>query len=511
MAGALVLIGFMGAGKTSAARALHPAALDTDAEIEAPRRDVDPRALRPARRGGVPRAGGGGRARAARPRGARHPGRARRRRRWAPSGCGPRWPTTSSPTWRSTRRPPGRARRRDGATRPLARDRERFAALLRDAAARLRGGRRRVPAAGRAARAPSRRCARCARAPSSLWGPHPVPCSWATTPGPSRRDGDFLVTDEHVGALHGERFAGAARATSSRPASRPRRSRPPRQVWTAMARAGVTRAGRVVALGGGVVGDLAGFCAATYQRGIPVVQVPDDARRAGRLRLRRQDRRRPAAGQELRRRLPPAAGGPRRSPAVLRTLPPEERAAGYAEVVKTALIAGGALWERVPLRRRAVDGDAILACARTKLAVVAADERDGGVRQMLNLGHTVGHAIETVTGYARYRHGEAVGLGLLAALRLSGQDALRDEVRGLLAGARAARRSSIPRSTPARSSPRPARTRSGSGRTRRSSSSTGPATCGPARRSPTRTCSPRTSCRRLRRRSALSRATTPGR
>ena len=63
----------------------------------------------------------------------------------------------------------------------------------------------------------------------------------------------------------------------------------------------------------------------------------------------------------------------------------------------------------------------ILACARTKLAVVAADERDGGRRQVLNLGHTVGHAIETATGYARYRHGEAVGLGLLAALALSGQ------------------------------------------------------------------------------------------
>ena len=74
----------------------------------------------------------------------------------------------------------------------------------------------------------------------------------------------------------------------------------------------------------------------------------------------------------------------------------------------------------------------ILACARTKLAVVAADERDAGRRQVLNLGHTVGHAVETATGYARYRHGEAVGLGLLAALRLSGQDELRAQVRDLL-------------------------------------------------------------------------------
>ncbi len=65
----------------------------------------------------------------------------------------------------------------------------------------------------------------------------------------------------------------------------------------------------------------------------------------------------------------------------------------------------------------------IAACARTKLRIVARDERDEGLRQVLNLGHTIGHAIETATGYATYRHGEAVALGLLAALRLSGQAA----------------------------------------------------------------------------------------
>jgi shikimate kinase/3-dehydroquinate synthase len=83
----------------------------------------------------------------------------------------------------------------------------------------------------------------------------------------------------------------------------------------------------------------------------------------------------------------------------------------------------------------AVDARVVLDCARTKIAVVAADERDGGTRQLLNLGHTIGHAIETVTGYRRYRHGEAVGLGLLAALRLSGTDDLRSQVAELLAGA----------------------------------------------------------------------------
>jgi shikimate kinase/3-dehydroquinate synthase len=117
----------------------------------------------------------------------------------------------------------------------------------------------------------------------------------------------------------------------------------------------------------------------------------------------------------------------------LHTLPPEELAAGYAEVVKTALIAGGELWERVRGGAEPSDPAVVAACAQCKLRIVARDERDGGVRQTLNLGHTVGHAIETVTGYATYRHGEAVALGLLAALRLSGSDALRAEVAELLA------------------------------------------------------------------------------
>ena len=101
--------------------------------------------------------------------------------------------------------------------------------------------------------------------------------------------------------------------------------------------------------------------------------------------------------------------------------------------MKTALIAGGELWELVRSGAEPADQQVIIACARTKLRIVAEDERDAGIRQVLNLGHTVAHAIEVITGYARYRHGEAVGLGLLAALRLSGQPDLRDEVRELLA------------------------------------------------------------------------------
>jgi shikimate kinase/3-dehydroquinate synthase len=77
--------------------------------------------------------------------------------------------------------------------------------------------------------------------------------------------------------------------------------------------------------------------------------------------------------------------------------------------------------------------DVVFACARYKCGIVAADELDTGLRNVLNLGHTVGHAIESATGYTAYRHGEAVGLGLLAALRLSDAPALRDEVEGILA------------------------------------------------------------------------------
>jgi shikimate kinase/3-dehydroquinate synthase len=117
----------------------------------------------------------------------------------------------------------------------------------------------------------------------------------------------------------------------------------------------------------------------------------------------------------------------------LGTLPAAEVAAGYAEVVKTALLAGGALWERVRRGAEPTDAAVVAGCALTKLRVVAADERDAGARQALNLGHTVAHALETVTGYTRLRHGEAVAQGLLVALRLSGLGRLREEVARLLA------------------------------------------------------------------------------
>jgi shikimate kinase/3-dehydroquinate synthase len=240
----------------------------------------------------------------------------------------------------------------------------------------------------------------------------------------------FCVTDETVSALYAERLGDVRGTIAIPPGEEQKTLASAERVWHALLTAGMTRADHVVALGGGVVGDLAGFCAATYQRGVPVVQIPTTL-------LAQVDS---AYGGKTGVDLPEAKNyvgayhqpaGVLVDPGTLATLPAAELAAGWVEVLKTALIAGGALWEGVAGGGE-VDERTILACARTKLAVVAGDERDAGRRQVLNLGHTVGHAIEAATGYSHYRHGEAVGLGLLAALRLSGLEGLRAQVHALL-------------------------------------------------------------------------------
>jgi len=246
-------------------------------------------------------------------------------------------------------------------------------------------------------------------------------------PAPGRR---FLITDEAVGPLHGARVDDASATIAIPPGERHKTLATVERVQRALAEAGATRADHVVALGGGVVGDVAGFCAATYQRGVPVVQVPTTL-------VAQVDS---AYGGKTGVDIPEGKNyvGAYHQPAgvlvdvrMLATLPAAELAAGRAEVIKTALIAGGPLWDAVRAGRFE-DTETVLQCATTKLAVVASDERDAGRRQVLNLGHTVGHALETATGYARLRHGEAVGLGLLAALRLSGRDDLRAEVAALV-------------------------------------------------------------------------------
>jgi shikimate kinase/3-dehydroquinate synthase len=245
----------------------------------------------------------------------------------------------------------------------------------------------------------------------------------------------FVVTDETVSRA--QPFEGDERIVVM-PGEEYKSIHSAEFVLRALAEAGAERGDIVAAVGGGVVGDLAGFCAAIYQRGMRHVQVPTslvaqvDSAYGGKTGVDLPEGKNYAGVFHQ----PSAVIC---DPAALETLPGEELAAGYAEVVKTALIAGGPLWARV---RQGGEPDAgtILGCVRTKLAVVAEDERDAGRRQVLNLGHTVGHAIEAATSYTRYRHGEAVAIGLLVALRLSGRDQLRDEVAELL-GARGLPRS----------------------------------------------------------------------
>jgi shikimate kinase/3-dehydroquinate synthase len=271
---------------------------------------------------------------------------------------------------------------------------------------------------------------------SSSSGEYPVFC------GPGLLEADwwplasrrFCVTDTAVASRYADRVEPLAAQVEVEPGESAKTMAEAERVLRELARAGMTREDHLVALGGGVVGDLAGFCAHAYQRGVPVVQVPTtlvaqvDSAYGGKTGVDLPEGKNYAGAYHL-----PAAVIA--DTAALATLPREELAAGFVEVLKTGLLAGGALWERV----RGVDvldagafDDIVFACARYKCEVVAADERDTGRRAVLNLGHTVGHAIEAASGYSRYRHGEAVGLGLLATLRLSESPALRDEVETIL-------------------------------------------------------------------------------
>ena len=197
------------------------------------------------------------------------------------------------------------------------------------------------------------------------------------------------------------------------------------QIFDAMLAAGCDRKTPVVALGGGVVGDMAGFAAACYMRGVPFVQVPTtllsqvDSSVGGKTGI----------NHELGKNMIGAFYQPRRVVAdidTLSTLSPREFSAGLAEVIKYGPIADesfvawleanmDALLERQPEAL----AFAIRRSCEIKAQVVGADERESGLRAILNFGHTFGHAIETGLGYGQWLHGEAVGCGMVMALELS--------------------------------------------------------------------------------------------
>jgi len=242
----------------------------------------------------------------------------------------------------------------------------------------------------------------------------------------------LLVTDAHLAPLYGEALRRGLEAAGwwprlvTLPAGETSKSPEYLQhIYDAALEAGIDRKTPVIALGGGVVGDLAGYAAATLLRGVPLVQIPTtlialvDSAIGGKTGINHP------AGKNL-------IGAFHQPHLVyadletLRTLPEREWFSGLAEVVKHALIADAALfetldrhWDRVLARDMVLIPGILHRAAQIKIDVVQEDERESGRRAILNFGHTFGHAIEKVAGYGTFTHGEAVAIGMIAALHLS--------------------------------------------------------------------------------------------
>jgi 3-dehydroquinate synthase len=243
-----------------------------------------------------------------------------------------------------------------------------------------------------------------------------------------------VVTDTHVGPLYAAKVtdslgrAGFTHRTFTIPAGEESKSvRRLVELWNGFIESGMDRNSTVVAVGGGVVGDLAGFAAATFMRGIRLVQVPTtvvacvDSAVGGKT----------AVDLESGKNLVGAFHQPAAvlvDPAALRTLPPRELRAGLAEVIKYGVIMDERLFgdleagiERLLRSEPDFTGEVIRRCCELKAEVTAQDERDAGRRAILNYGHTVGHALEKVAGFGTLLHGEAVAAGMVAASRIAGK------------------------------------------------------------------------------------------
>jgi 3-dehydroquinate synthase len=236
---------------------------------------------------------------------------------------------------------------------------------------------------------------------------------------------DGLTAEEPVLLPDGERFKQLATVG---------------RIYDSLIRAGADRATTIVAAGGGVVGDVAGFAAATYLRGVPVVHVPTtllaqvDSAIGGKV----------GVNHPLGKNLIGAFHQPSAvviDPTFLATLPRRELRSGLYEVVKYAMIASRPLFDRVRQQLSALfaRNDAALVpiiaeCCQIKASIVERDERESGPRRALNFGHTVAHALEAVTKYRRFRHGEAVAYGMLVASEVAvARGVLADDDRRALA------------------------------------------------------------------------------
>jgi 3-dehydroquinate synthase len=250
------------------------------------------------------------------------------------------------------------------------------------------------------------------------------------SPLPSRRV--IVVTNPTVAEHHLERLRNALSAADVRhdtitvaDGEQYKDWRTLYEVHTRLLELGAERSTTLIALGGGVIGDLAGFAAATYQRGIPLVQVPTtllaqvDSSVGGKT----------AVNHPLGKNMVGVFYQPRAvisDTATLDTLPEREYVAGIAEVIKYGAVRDLALFEwlernmeRLVAREPDAVTHAVIESCRIKAQIVAADERESGDRALLNFGHTFAHAIETVTGYGTWLHGEAVAAGMVMAAELS--------------------------------------------------------------------------------------------
>ncbi|MGQ9525037.1 MAG: 3-dehydroquinate synthase [Armatimonadota bacterium] len=242
----------------------------------------------------------------------------------------------------------------------------------------------------------------------------------------------FVVTDTKVDRLHGPALrAGLERAGFSAifacipPGERQKSLRRLEDLSVRMAREGFDRGATVVAFGGGVIGDLAGFLSAVYMRGVQYVQVPTtllacvDSSVGGKT----------AVNVPTTKNLIGAFHQPRlviEDVGLLRTLSRRDVRAGAAELVKHGVILDRGFFDAIRANCRrltALEPEftayALRRSCEIKAQVVSSDEREAGLRAVLNFGHTVGHAVEAVAGYGRLRHGEAVAIGMVAEARLS--------------------------------------------------------------------------------------------
>jgi 3-dehydroquinate synthase len=247
----------------------------------------------------------------------------------------------------------------------------------------------------------------------------------------------FLVTNTTVGPLYAEAVRAAVAAADAGlgrglvtieldDGERFKTMASVERIYDCALDAGIDRRAVVVALGGGVVGDLTAFAASTILRGVRFVMIPTtllaqvDSSVGGKTGMDR-----PQGKNLVGTFWQPSAV--LIDPDTLETLPPRELCAGLAEVVKTGVIADAALFARLErdadallARDGAVLTEVIARCVRLKADVVERDEREtSGLRRILNFGHTVAHAVEQVTGYDRFLHGEAVAIGMGVAARLS--------------------------------------------------------------------------------------------